>query len=193
MLGKEQQMEIYEQRILPAVRQIKDLEKLLRSKYTYIVLLDLHVAQLKSVVSLAKRHGKKVFLHVDLIRGLQSDAYATEFLCQEFEPYGLLSTKANVITKAKQKGVIAIQRIFLIDSSSLEKSYALLEKTRPDYIEVLPGALTEVIADVKEQTGIPILAGGFLRSVEDAEKALAAGATAITTSDRSLWRYYEKE
>ncbi|UOY92052.1 glycerol-3-phosphate responsive antiterminator [Ectobacillus sp. JY-23] len=186
-------MEFHEQRVLPAVRHIKDLEKLLRSKYTYIVLLDLHVAQMKSVISLAKRHGKKVFLHVDLIRGLQSDAYATDFLCQEFEPYGLLSTKANVIIKAKQKGVVAIQRIFLIDSSSLEKSYALLEKTRPDYIEVLPGALTEVIAEVKERTGIPILAGGFLRSVEDAEKALAAGATAITTSDRSLWEHYENK
>lgn len=186
-------MEFHEQRILPAVRHIKDLEKLLHSPYIYIVLLDLHIAQLKSVVALAKRHGKKVFLHVDLIRGLQSDAYATEFLCQEFEPYGLLSTKANVITKAKQKGIIAIQRIFLIDSSSLEKSYALLAKTQPDYIEVLPGALTEVIAEVKEHTGISILAGGFIRSIEDVETALTAGATAITTSDKKLWEYYENK
>jgi glycerol uptake operon antiterminator len=185
-------MEFHEQHILPAVRHIKDLEKLLHSPYEYIVLLDLHVAQLKSVIALAKRNGKKIFLHVDLIHGLQSDAYATEFLCQEFEPYGLLSTKANVILKAKQKGVVAIQRIFLIDSSSLEKSYALLEKTKPDYIEVLPGALTEVIAEVKEHTGVPILAGGFIRNTKDVEKALAAGAVAITTSDKKLWKYYEK-
>lgn len=186
-------MEFHEQHILPAVRHIKDLEKLLNSSYTYIVLLDMHVAQLKGVVALAKKHHKNIFLHVDLIQGLQSDAYATEFLCQEFAPYGLLSTKANVIIKAKQKGVVAIQRVFLIDSGSLQKSYNLLEKTKPDYIEVLPGALTDIIAEVKEHTGIPILAGGFLRTVDEVEKALQAGATAITTSDKKLWEYYEKQ
>ena len=43
-----------------------------------------------------------------------------------------------------------------------------LEKTKPDYIEVL-GALTDVIAEVKERTGVPILAGGFIRTVDDVE------------------------
>ncbi|MFJ8527413.1 glycerol-3-phosphate responsive antiterminator [Bacillus sp. NPDC094106] len=186
-------MEFHEQRILPAVRQIKDLEKLLHSSYEYIVILDIHIGQLQSVVALAKQHCKKVFLHVDLIHGLQSDGYATEFLCQTFKPYGLLSTKANVIMKAKQKDVVAIQRIFLIDSSAMEKSCNLLEKTKPDYIEVLPGALTGVIAEVKERTGVPILAGGFIRSVDDVERALAAGATAITTSNKELWKYYQKK
>ncbi len=30
-----------------------------------------------------------------------------------------------------------------------------------------PGALTDVIAEVKERTGVPILAGGFIRTVDD--------------------------
>lgn len=186
-------MEFKDQKILPAVRKIKDLEKLLTSSYEYIFILDIHIGQLKSVVSLAKQHCKKVFLHVDLIHGLQSDGYAVEYLCQEFKPYGLLSTKANVILKAKQKGVVAIQRIFLIDSSAMEKSIALLEKTKPDYIEVLPGALTNVIAEVKERTGIPILAGGFIRTTEDVKSALEAGATAITTSYKELWKKFLKK
>jgi glycerol uptake operon antiterminator len=184
-------MEFQEQKILPAVRQIKDLEKLLHSSYEYIVILDIHIGQLKSVINLAKQHGKKIFLHVDLIHGLQSDGHATEFLCQEFKPFGLLSTKANVILKAKQKGVVAIQRIFLIDSSAMEKSLALLEKTKPDYIEVLPAALTDVITEVKDRSGIPILAGGFIRTVNDVERALKAGVTAITTSNKELWKHFQ--
>lgn len=74
----------------------------------------------------------------------------------------------------------------------MEKSCALLEKTKPDYIEVLPGALTEIITEMNTRTGIPILAGGFIRTVEDVEKALEAGATAITTSKKELWKYYGK-
>ena len=185
-------MDFHEQKILPAVRKIKNIEKLLTTPYKYIVILDIHIGQLKSVVSLAKQHGKKVFLHVDLIHGLQSDGHAAEFLCQEYKPDGLLSTKSNVILKAKQKGVIAIQGIFLIDSGAMEKSFFLLEKTKPDYIEVLPGALTNVIGEVKERTGIPILAGGFIRTVEDVDAALNAGATAITTSDKDLWKKFLK-
>ncbi|MGR5929617.1 glycerol uptake operon antiterminator GlpP [Bacillus pacificus] len=187
-------MEFHEQKILPAVRQIKDLEKLLHSSYEYIVILDIHVGQLKSVISLAKQYCKKVFLHVDLIHGLQSDGHATEYLCQEFRPYGLLSTKASVIMKAEAKKVLwQYNASFLIDSSAMEKSCNLLDKTKPDYIEVLPGALTDVIAEVKERTGVPILAGGFIRTVDDVERALNAGATAITTSKRELWKHYQKK
>lgn len=36
-------LSLQEQRILPAIRKMKDLEKLLKSSYTYIVLLDSHI------------------------------------------------------------------------------------------------------------------------------------------------------
>lgn len=68
----------------------------------------------------------------------------------------------------------------------------MLEKTKPDYIEVLPGALTDAIAEVKERTGVPILAGGFIRTVEDVERALHAGATAITTSKKNYGNITKK-
>ena len=128
---------------------------------------------------------------MDLIHGLQSDGHATEYLCQEFRPYGLLSTKASVIMKAKQKVLWQYNASFnRFECDGEERN--LLDKTKPDYIEVLPGAMTDIIAEVKERTGVPILAGGFIRTVEDVERALNAGATAITTSKRELWKHYQK-
>lgn len=85
-----------------------------------------------------------------------------------------------------------MQRIFLIDNSALEKSCKLLESTQPDAIEVLPGGMPSVIRKVKDRTNLPILAGGFISSREDVELALQAGAEAVTTSNKNLWREFEK-
>jgi len=183
-------MAFHNQRILPAARKIKDLETLLRFPYEYIVLLDTRIGELQPIVDLARKHGKKIFLHSDLIEGLKNDEHATDYLCRHVKPAGLISTRASVIRKAKQNGVTAIQRVFLIDSGAVEKSCALIEQTRPDFIEVLPGIIPDMIGEMRGRTGIPIFAGGLIRSVEDVEKALEAGAVAVTTSKKELWHHY---
>lgn len=180
------------QPIIPAVRKMKDLEKLMRSDYSTIILLDTHISQIQSVVNLARSHHKKVLLHADLIEGLKNDEHAAEYLCQVVRPAGIISTRANVIMKTKQNGLIAIQRLFLLDTNALEKSYALLERTKPDYIEVLPGIMPPIISEVYERTGIPIFAGGLIRTIADVEQAISAGASAVTTSKPELWSYFEK-
>lgn len=179
------------QKILPASANMKELERFLKSSYNIGVFLDMHIAQLKNINELARLHGKKMIYHVDLIHGIKNDEYATEYICQEFKPYGLISTKSSVILKAKQKGVVAVQRIFMLDSHALEKSYRLVEKTQPDYIEVLPGAMTWMIQEVKERLATPVFAGGLIRTPEEVEKALESGAEAITTSKRELWDMFE--
>jgi glycerol uptake operon antiterminator len=179
------------QKILPASANMKEFECFLKSSYEIGVYLDMHIAQLKNIHLLAKQYGKKMIYHVDLIHGIKNDEYATEYICQEYKPYGLISTKSSVILKAKQKGVIAVQRIFLIDSHALEKSYKLVEKTRPDFIEVLPGAMPQMIKEVKERLETPIFAGGLIRTSEEVQNALDAGANAITTSKRELWDFFD--
>ncbi|MFB6468635.1 glycerol-3-phosphate responsive antiterminator [Cytobacillus sp. Hz8] len=178
------------QKILPASSSMKEFEKFLESPYEIGVFLEMHLAQLKNISALAKQYKKKMIYHVDMIHGIKHDDYATEFICQEFKPYGLISTKTNVILKAKQKGVVAVQRIFLIDTHALEKSYRLIEKTKPDYIEVLPGAMPWMIKEVKERLQTPIFAGGLIRTADEVHNALEAGATAITTSKTDLWNLF---
>ncbi|MDX8362113.1 MULTISPECIES: glycerol-3-phosphate responsive antiterminator [Bacillaceae] len=175
------------QKIIPAIRDMKHLEKFVRSDYEYGVILESHVAQLNAIVKMTKQEGKKLFLHVDLVNGLKNDEFATEFLCQEIKPAGLISTRANVISKAKKRGIYAIQRLFLLDSGSLKKSYSIIEKTNPDFIEVLPGVVPNLITEIHNKTGVPIFAGGMIRTHEDVEQAIKAGASAVTTSNKLLW------
>jgi len=165
------------QTILPALRDMRDLEKFVTGPFRVGVLLEVHVARLDAVFRLLEAHDKHVFVHLDLIQGLKADEYATEYICQTYRPYGIISTKGSVILKAKQKH----------DSSSLERSYRLIKRTQPDYIEVLPGLVPKYIRAVKAETGIPVFAGGLISSTEEVEAALEAGATVVTTSDQRLW------
>ena len=181
-------MDFNGQTILPAVRNLKDIEEMVESEYTYIVLLNSHIGQLKSLVQLAKSKGKKILLHADLIQGLRNDEYAAQFLCQDIKPAGLISTRKNVVLTAKKHKLISMQRLFLLDSIALESSYKLLETTKPDFIEVLPGVMPHIIKEVYEKTGLPIVAGGLIREKREVEEALQAGATAVTTSRVELWR-----
>ncbi|WP_409299785.1 glycerol-3-phosphate responsive antiterminator [Peribacillus sp. SCS-155] len=183
-------MDLNGQTVLPAIRNMKAFEKFLEMPYQYGVILEIHVSQLRNVFQMAQNHRKKLFIHADLINGLKNDEYATEFLCQEFKPYGIISTRAAVITKAKAKGVLAIQRIFLLDSQALEKSYSLIQKTEPDYIELLPGTMLEIITEVAKKISVPILAGGFIRKVQEVDNVLEAGAAAATSSSIDLWKHY---
>ncbi|MGA9174493.1 MAG: glycerol-3-phosphate responsive antiterminator [Thermoactinomyces sp.] len=182
-------MRLGNQKILPAAKSIKDFEKMMKSPFQTIILLDAHVAQLQSLMKLAARYQKQVLLHVDLIQGLKSDEYAAEFLCQVVKPAGLISTRTPVVQVAKKKSLIAIQRVFLLDTHALETSYRLLKTSQPDYIEVLPGVIPHIIKEVRENTGIPILAGGLIRSHKEVKEALEAGAEAVTTSSQNLWDY----
>jgi glycerol uptake operon antiterminator len=174
------------QRILPAAKNIKQFESLLSSPYKYIVLLDSHIGQLQSLIALANKQQKKVLLHADLVQGLKGDEYAAQFLCQSIRPAGLISTRLPVIKEAKKKGLIAIQRLFLLDSQALKTSYRLLDTNRPDYIEVLPGIIPTIIKEIVTNTNIPTLAGGLIRTKEDVRQALAAGAVAVTTSEPKI-------
>lgn len=183
-------MSFHGQKILPAIRSMKDFDKMLHFPFEYGIFLDMHVGMVKSAFDYAREQDKKMFIHLDLIHGLSSDEYATEFLTQYVKPYGIISTKGSVIMKGRQKGLFTTQRAFIIDTSALERSIKLIEKTNPDYVEILPGVVPKIINEIHTRTGKPIFAGGLIETVNEVNEALEAGACAITTSNKDLWKHY---
>jgi len=173
--------------ILPAVGRMKDFEKALQSDHEIIILLETRLAQLQSIVDYAKKAEKRVILHFDLIQGLTPDEYGMEYLVRHIKPLGILSTRGHVIQLAKKNGLLAIQRIFLLDSLALEQNIKLSKRFQPDCIEVLPGVIPDVIEEIYEQTSIPVIAGGLVRRADEVEEAFSAGAIAVTTSNSDLW------
>ncbi|WP_010647550.1 glycerol-3-phosphate responsive antiterminator [Oceanobacillus massiliensis] len=173
--------------VLPAIRKMKDFDKALETPHEFIVILESRLVQLKSLVEYMRRANKKVLVHFDLIQGLKADEFGMEFLIREVKPDGILSTRGNVINLAKKQNLLAIQRVFLLDSIALDHNLKLIEKVKPDCIELLPGLMPAIIQQVYEQTNIPIIAGGLIRQQEDVSAAIEAGAIAVSTSNRELW------
>lgn len=111
------------QKILPAIKSMKDFEKIVGGEHTFIVILDMHLSKLASLKKLAREAGKKLIIHADLIQGLKSDRAAAEFLCQVIKPAGLISTRAEVLRVAKKNNVLAIQRVFYLIRWLLKRAF----------------------------------------------------------------------
>lgn len=174
-------------KILPAVRSMKDFEKLIGSDYRECVVLDIHIGHLESHLSTMKQHGFEVYLHLDLIRGLSTDIASLEFIHQRFKPTGIITTRGRLIKKANSLGMKTVLRIFVIDTSAIEKSIELVKQTEPDLIEILPGVVPKVIHLFTREVNADVIAGGLIETQAEVEDALAAGAKYVTTSNRALW------
>jgi glycerol uptake operon antiterminator len=175
------------QRVIPAIRRMKDFEYALELPVEYVVLLDSSLTNLHNIVHYVQQQDKKILVHADLIEGLKTDEYAIDYLAQHVKPDGIISTRRNVILSAKKYGIISILRLFLIDSLAMESGVQNARSTEPNFIEVLPGVAFSAIREVNRLTGIPIITGGLIKKEEDVEAALAAGAVSVSTSKKALW------
>ncbi|MBU0437469.1 glycerol-3-phosphate responsive antiterminator [Staphylococcus succinus] len=173
--------------ILPAVRSMKDLEKLTQTDYKECVLLDTHIGHVKSIMELLKKNHVETYMHIDLIKGMSHDEFACEYIIQNYHPKGIVSTKTKVINKAKALNTITVFRVFILDSHALNRSIELIKRVEPDFVEVLPGIATKAIQIINEETDTSVIAGGLINDTEEVDVAIENGAKYITTSDRKLW------
>jgi glycerol uptake operon antiterminator len=89
--------------------------------------------------------------------------------------------------KARNLGLITIQRLFMLDSLSIQTGIKMVNVNRPDLIEIMPAILPKVILRVKQESTIPIIAGGMVETKEEIIELLKVGATAVSTSKSALW------
>lgn len=173
--------------ILPAIRNMRDLERLTKTNYKACVLLDMHIGHLKSIMGLLKQNNIKCYIHIDLIKGLSHDEFACEYIIQQYQPKGIVSTKTKVIRKAKSLNTLTIFRVFIIDSQALTRSIELIKKVEPDFVEVLPGIASKAVNQIQKETLTSVIAGGLINDEEEIQEAISSGAKYVTTSYQKLW------
>lgn len=172
--------------VIAAVKSDEDLKKALSSNSsTIIFFLYGTILNIANLVKTAKDSGRMVFIHVDLVEGLTGKDISVDFIKHNTIADGIISTRFNLIKRARELELITIQRFFLLDSLSFEN--VLRQSSYADAIDILPGTMPRVIERLSKKIRQPIIASGLLFDKQDIISALSAGALAVSTTNAKLW------
>lgn len=174
----------------PVIASVKDdagLNAAVASDVSVVFLLYGDVLNIAELVQRAHDAGKVVLVHLDLIEGLTSREVSADFVAKYTRADGVLSTKVAVTRRAKELGLLAIQRFFLLDSMAISSIERQLAPECSDLIEVLPGLMPKIIRRVCSVTDKPVITGGLITDKEDVTNALGAGAVAVSTTNPAVW------
>ena len=173
--------------VIAAVKTDEALTAALASPCSAVFLLASTLLTVDGLVHRIHDAGKLAVVHIDLVDGLSSREIAVDSLNALCRPDGIISTRPTLIRRARHRGLLTVQRAFILDSLSLTSLSGQLEQGKPDFVEILPGIMPRVIAEISARTQVPVIAGGLLRDKADVMAAMRAGASAVSTSAPELW------
>lgn len=173
--------------IIAAVRSDEDFERAINSKVKIIFDLAPDISNINTRIDSAHNANKAIFVHIDLAAGVGRDKSGIEFL-KRLGLDGILSTKASMIRFAKEAGMKAVQRFFIIDSRSVTAAIEGIKTSKADMIEVMPGIAVRIIKRLKSEIDTPIIAGGLIETSADIDAAISAGSVAVSTGKFELWQ-----
>lgn len=174
--------------VIAAVRRREDMPAALKASGSMVFLLCGDINDLPDLVGQLQDRGKVTFVHMDLTEGLGHDRAALRFVARHIRPAGIISTRGQVLKAGMEAGLMAIQRLFVVDSQALDTGLALCKSTHPSALEVLPGILpARVVQKLKDECKVPVVSGGLLRTGDEIQAALATGVNAVSVSQSTLW------
>lgn len=177
--------------VIAAVKDWEGLEKCCQVEDIRVVfILFGDICSISGIVKKLKESGKIAMVHMDLIGGLSSKEIAVDFIKNNTNADGMISTRSALVKRAKELGLYTVLRFFVLDSLAL-KNVEMLEQqhidVKPDFIEVLPGVMPKVLKRICESSRIPVIAGGLIIDKEDVLGALSAGAVAVSSTNQDVW------
>lgn len=174
--------------VIAAVKNEEGLEKccgLEDIKVVFILYGD--ICNIAQIIEKIKQADKIAMVHIDLINGLSSKEVSVDFIKNNTRADGIITTRQNLVKRAKELKLYTILRFFLIDSLALENIEKQQYGIRPDFIEVLPGLMPKMIERICQISNIPLIAGGLIQDKESVMAALNAGAVCVSTTNQNVW------
>ena len=173
--------------IIAAIKDDDGLKKCISCDSQVVFVLYGDIISIPDIVMKIKEAGKIAMVHADLISGLGSKEIAIDFLKKNTLADGIITTKPNLIKRAKELHLYTILRLFLIDSMAYENIERQVKAAKPDVIEVLPALMPKIVPKVCKLSPTPVIAGGLISEKEDIMNLLQAGVISVSSTNDKIW------
>ena len=170
----------------PATTTGEQFQRALASRSEVVLILRANGLELAPFISQAHELGKLVAVHLDLVSGLRGDRASVQWL-SESGADAVVSSRGHLMATIRHERMTAIQRLLLARLAQLSTGLAAIRRSAPDIVEVLPGVVLPEVRHLLPDLGLPLLAGGFVRTIDDVRALLECGALAVTSSKEELW------
>ena len=182
-------MTIFDNRkVAASVRSEEDFRAALKSDVEVIFMQNSDILNVKEQIIDVHEAGKKIFIHMDFAEGIGKDRAGLNFV-KLMGADGILTTKTGMIRAARETGLITVQRFFIVDSHSVDTAVESIKIAKPDIVEIMPGVVEKKIKEFALKVDTPILAGGLIEFEDEVDRAIDAGARAVSTANIKLWNY----
>lgn len=174
----------------PVIAAVKDMEGIgqcLESEVKIVFVLFGNMCNIGGIVERVKKADKIALVHIDLIEGLSSHEIAVDYIKKNTRADGIISTRLNMINRAKELSLYTVYRIFVLDSRAYRSIEKQKKQIKADFIEILPGVMPKIIRKISELSSGAVIAGGLINDREDVIDALNAGAISVSTTNQDIW------
>jgi glycerol uptake operon antiterminator len=174
--------------IIPAVRKPEHVDQAIAANGKIVYLLTGDPENSESMIQKILAAGKLPIVNLDLLNGFSRDKYAVNYL-KRVGARGIISTHLDPLRHALSIGLYAVQRTFLLDSGAMDTITNQLKNTSVHALEVLPASVAPKMLDRVRSLSLdlPVVGGGLIQTLKEVEELLAAGLSAISTSNPQMW------
>ena len=175
-------------RIIPSVRAPEFIARSTRAPGKVVYFLFGNPEDIADMVDVVAAAGKAVMVNVDLAAGLSRDEAAISYLAHR-QVQGIISTHIEPLRAARDFGLFAVRRTFLLDSAALDSALHSLEQFLPDALEILPAmAAPHILPRLRQlYPELPVIAGGLISTMREIEDLFQQGINSVSVSDSRLW------
>lgn len=137
-----------------------------------------------------RKVGKRVFIHLDSIKGIGKDKEGIEYLAA-MGVEAVITMKSQYIRTIREAGLYSVLGSFLVDSSAVTHTLLNIKTAKPDLLLIMPMSVPGMVYKRLVQSGTALIAGGLGTDHEVVQNALDHGAIGcIITSRERLSETY---
>lgn len=174
--------------MIPALRSLQDISAATASPSRVVYLLAAGLSSLDEYLHRLREQDKEVLVNLDLFAGLSRHAEAVAYIAAS-GCAGIISTHSDVLNLARNHGLYAVQRTFMIDSDSVSSTLRSLRRFVPDALELLPAPVApRMLPALRENyPGVAAIGGGLISGLQEADSLIRHGLDAVSSSNSRLW------